>query len=55
MRIGSSLSASSSFQRPVKSTPDGGANANFSLAHADRHNSAASNATRMNNLCEQSR
>jgi hypothetical protein len=50
MRNGSSLSASSSFQRPVKSTPGGGANASFSLAHAERNISATSNATRMNNL-----
>src|SRR5258706_11167290 len=52
MRIGSSLSASSSFQRPVKSTPEGGVNANFSVAHAVRNTSATSHATRMNNLCE---
>ena len=41
-RCGSSLSASLSFQCPLKSTPAGGACASFSLAHAARHTNVMS-------------
>src|ERR1700736_4845930 len=46
-RCGSSLSASLSFQRPLKSTPAGGACASFSLAHAARHTTATTTTSRM--------
>src|ERR1700736_5700812 len=49
-RCGSSLSASLSFQRPLKSTPAGGACAIFSLAHAARHTTATTRTNRMRQL-----
>ncbi len=46
-RWGSSLSASLSFQRPVKSTPGGGPCSSFSLAQAARHSTARAMQRRM--------
>src|SRR5712672_580710 len=46
-RCGSSLSASLSFQRPLKSTPAGGACSSPSLAHAERHITVTTTTSRM--------